>query len=282
MATRFYGKAESAAKHIVDAFQNPATLPEALAPVFIRRRDNVPCRSWSWNNQFIAALHGHADARGYKQWQSVGRHVKKGQRAFHILVPCSKKIEETDEKTGETRERYITYGFKAAAVFGLSQTDGDPLPEPDPELTRWLESLPLRDVAEYWGLSVEAYNGQPGQALGKYRPGHGIALGVENLTVWAHELTHAADDRCIGGLQPGQEPLQEVVAQLGAATLLMAIEQPQDADLGFTWGYVRDYAEKARQEPVVACQRVLKRTCDAVALILDTAEQLQHQTAAVA
>jgi hypothetical protein len=37
---------------------------------------------------------------------------------------------------------------------------------------------------------------------------------------------------------------------------------------------VSAYARDAELEPITACTRVLKRTCDAVALILDTAEQL--------
>ena len=42
-----------------------------------------------------------------------------------------------------------------------------------------------------------------------------------------------------------------------------------------TWAYVERYAADAEIEPVSACQRVLKRMCDAVALILDTAESLK-------
>jgi hypothetical protein len=68
------GKAADAANDIMRAFQNPNELPAPLAQVFIRRRDKVPCRAWSWRNQLLAALHGHADARGFRQWEQVGRH----------------------------------------------------------------------------------------------------------------------------------------------------------------------------------------------------------------
>ncbi len=74
--TRFYRQAENAATRILEAFK-AGNLPKALAPVFVNRRDNVPCRAWSWSNQLLAALSGHSDARGYRQWQRVGRHVKK-------------------------------------------------------------------------------------------------------------------------------------------------------------------------------------------------------------
>jgi hypothetical protein len=45
------------------------------------------------------------------------------------------------------------------------------------------------------------------------------------------------------------------------------------SDRGGCWEYVTAYATDAGIEPITACQRALKRTCDAVALILDTAEE---------
>ena len=281
MSVRFYGKADTAAKAILDAFQNPLRLPNALAPVFIRRKDNVLCRAWSWSNQLITALFGHSDARGYRQWQEIGRHVKKGQRGFPILVPLTKRFEQTNAETGEKSERFAVYGFKHAIVFGLSQTDGEPLPPPDPDVCQWIESLPLLDVAREWELSVEAYNGQPGVVLGKYRHGQAIALGVQNLSTWCHEMVHAADDRLGKLTERGQHWRSETVAELGGAVLLAVLGDEHNADLGGCWDYVSAYARDAGIEPITACQRVLRRTCDAVALILDTAETLTA-TAAVA
>ena len=179
-----------------------------------------------------------------------------------------------DGATLKQRLRSAGIGFKSAAVFGYSQTEGDPLPEADPEATRWLESLPLRDVAESWGLSIESYNGHQRGPQGKYRPGQGIALGVENLSTWAHELLHAADDRLGNLTERGQHWRSETVAELGGAILLEALGLEHDADRGGCWEYVRNYAESAGIEPITACQRCLKRTCDAVALVLDTAEAL--------
>ena len=60
----------------------------------------------------------------------------------------------------------------------------------------------------------------------------------------------------------------ECVAELGAATLLCILGNELEADLGGCWQYVSAYARDAEIEPMAACNRVLKRTCDAVALIL--------------
>ena len=81
-ASRFHGKAKDAADRIVAAFQS-GSLPKALAPIFINRPDeDTPCRKWSWSNQLLTALAGYSDARGFRQWQTVGRHVKKGEKSL--------------------------------------------------------------------------------------------------------------------------------------------------------------------------------------------------------
>ena len=277
---KFYNQAEAAAKRILEAFQ-AGDLPKALAPIFIHRKDNVPCRAWSWSNQLLAALFGQGDARGYRQWQEVGRFVKKGEKAFSILVPMLGTVKETDRETGQDVERKRLYGFKSAPVFGVQQTEGEPVLPADPDVRAWLESLPLLEVAKGWGLCVDAFNGEGARYLGYYRHGQAIALGVKNLSTWAHELCHAADDRA-GTITkaPGQQPDNELVAELGGAILLEILGHPVEADRGGCWAYIQAYAEQAKIEPISACTRLLNRTCDAVAMILDTAEGLRHQAPA--
>jgi hypothetical protein len=275
---KFYGKAEESAKVILEAFRSPNSLPTPLAQVFIHRKDNVPCRAWSWRNQLLVALQGYKDARGFRQWEEVGRWVKKGERAFYILSPLSKKVE--DAKTGE--EKTVVYGFKGTPVFGYEQTDGKTLLPADPEAVRWVEGLPLIEVAREWGLSVESFNGKGASYLGVYQHSSGIALGVKNLSTWAHELVHAADHRNGKLKELGRHWRKETVAQLGGAVLLQVLGHPHDADLGGCWQYIQGYAERAGLEVIDACGKVLQRTCEAVALILDAAEALREREEAVA
>ncbi len=278
-AVKFYGKAETAANRIVSLFKS-GSVPEALAPVFIHRRDHVPCRAWSWSNQLLTALAGYSDARGFRQWEQVGRRVRKGEHAFHILGPCSRKVKVRDDETGEERERLAVYGFKSIAVFGLSQTDVSDADKwasashEDREAQHFIDALPLVSVARAWGLTVETYNGRDGGALGRYRGGSGIALGVENLATWAHELVHAADDRLGHLTERGQHLDSETVAELGGATLLQCLGRGHDADVGGCWQYVQAYATRAKKPTIAVCERLLRRTCEAVALILDTADEL--------
>ena len=55
--------------------------------------------------------------------------------------------------------------------------------------------------------------------------------------------------------------------------MLLALGYETDADLGGAWKYIERYAESAKIEASAACLKVLKRTCDAVALILDATEE---------
>jgi hypothetical protein len=62
---------------------------------------------------------------GFKKWQSMGRYVRGGEHGIPILAPIFSTM--TNEK-GETEQRLV--GFKTVHVFDVSQTDGEPLPDP--------------------------------------------------------------------------------------------------------------------------------------------------------
>jgi antirestriction protein ArdC len=284
MAIRYVGRAEEAANRILAAFE-AGNLPAALAPIFIKRKDNVPCRQWSWGNQLLTALSGFSDARGFRQWQAVGRCVKKGEKGFAIMVPMVGKRETTDAETGEKGEAKFLRGFSHTIVVGFQQTEGAELPG-NAENVAFLDRLPMVEVARHWGLKVETYSGREQGPKGFYRHGQAIAVGVENLATWTHELIHAADDRLGQLKEQGQHWRSETVAELGGAILLELLGENTEADRGGCWSYVKAYADAAGIEPITACQRCLKRTCEAVGLILDTAdtlagiEQQQPETAA--
>jgi len=273
----FYGHAQAAAQKIVHAFEDANSLPKPLAQMFIRRKDTPHCRKWSWGNQLLVILNGFTDARGFHQWHEVGRNVKKGEKAFYILGPVKKKL--LDKETGE--EKAIVLGFKGVAVFGLQQTEGAPLASGDPDIENWIQSLPLLDVAQQWGLTVGTFDGEGVGFLGRYRHGKAIDLGVKNLSTWAHELVHAADDRNGSLKEKGQHWRSEMVAELGGAVLLEILGFKHEADLGGCWVYIKEYAEKEKIGVAEGCMQVLDRTCAAVGVILDTAEQIKRASGGV-
>ena len=271
---KLFGHAEEVGQRIVKAFEHPERLPQALAPVFIHRMDDVPCRKWSWHNQLVAALCGTADARGFRQWQNVNRKVKKGSKAIWILAPCVKNIKEKNDH-GEEKERHILYGFRGIPVFAVEDTEGEPLPATDDRYDSWVRELPLLEVAKTWGITVGTYTGNDHAPLGYFQYGYGnqaVMLGVENLSTWAHEMVHAADHRVEVSKAKMDRAHKEIVAELGGAVLLECLGMSQDADLGGAYQYIQHYAADTKKDVVKVCIEVLDRVCDCVSLILDTAE----------
>ena len=281
---KLYGKAQATANTILQAFQSPETLPKAIAPIFIRRNEDTPCRKWSWNNQLLTALAGTQDARGYNQWQSVDRHVKKGAKAFTIFAPCTKKIKEAGAE-----DRVICFGFRAISVFAIENTDGADVPTGDPELDTWIANLPLRDVAESWDISINTFNGECGGYRGYFRQekdglsgevkSKAIALGVQNESTFLHELIHAADYRLGNAVEKGQHWRKETVAVFGSAILAECLGLGESADLGGAYSYIEAYAKTAEKTPQAACMECLDRICKAVALVLDTAQSIEKAVA---
>jgi antirestriction protein ArdC len=82
----------------------------------------------------------------YKRWQSLGRQVLKGSHAYEIIRPIIiPKKDEAGEKTGETFRRFKS----VRAIFPVSMTEGEPLPEvelPEWSLDTALQALDIRRV----------------------------------------------------------------------------------------------------------------------------------------
>ncbi|MDX1999637.1 MAG: ArdC family protein [Thermoanaerobaculia bacterium] len=285
-------KLEAIAARFLNAFRSKQ-LPKQLARLFFAEpSDEIPCHRWSVRNRFITLIEGHDDARGFRQWQEVGRFVKKGEHAFFILspiVPSAKRRKEEAEARGFTLPAdddppRRPAGFRYTAVFGYHQTDGAPIAEYE-ERCRKVETLPLVEVARSWGLEVRALSGtREAGYLGRYQRGEFIAVGVENPAVWAHELVHAAEDQ-LGRLKtnptPADETESEVVAELGGEILLEALGRSEDVDLGFCYRYLVHCCD-GPGDVLAVCDRLLKRTLAAVTHILDTSDQLAAGRSAAA
>ncbi len=55
---------------------------------------------------------------GYRAWQKLGRHVRKGERGLQILDPVIRKVTPDN---GEEEQRRVV-GFRVVHVFDIAQT----------------------------------------------------------------------------------------------------------------------------------------------------------------
>jgi len=253
-------KAKECLSRIVDLFKE-GNIPKALAVATIPPQADIPSAKWSVGNRVLQFLADTSDARGFRQWQKASRKVKKGAKAFCILGPNTRVIKDTNDKSQEV-EKVIVTGFHAIPVFRAEDTDGEPLPyEP-------ATPPPLVDVAEQFGLSV-SYQTFASKYYGYYQGGSKrIVLATHSAQVFFHELAHAAHHRVEGDLKGGQIPSQEIIAELTAATL--AQMYCPEANLGFSYDYVKSYAEKSKKTIERACLAVINTVGKVLDEILTT------------
>lgn len=231
-------KVQEACEKLLAMFES-GELPPAVARTTIRSLGGeAPSASWSLGNQLLMLLAGTEDARGYRQWEAVGRQVRKGARAFYILAPCTRKVKE-ETADGETVERIVITGFRGVPVFRYEDTEGEPLPQPDyapPELP------PLAEVAERYGVRVR-YAPFTRRFYGFYRPSaQEITLCTHDVDTFFHELAHAVHGT-FRPLKGGRDAGQEIVAETVAAVLCEMY-----GFTGYIWHgyeYIRSYARAA-------------------------------------
>lgn len=263
---------QRAVDNLMEMYKN-GTMPEAIAWSIIRRRQGdvgIPSDKWSIGNQVLMYQQGTMDARGFKQWETVGRHVKKGSKAIYILAPCTIKVKVKEPKPGEEENRVIITGFRPLPVFKLEDTDGEPVPVVDytPE-----KLPPLWDAAKNLGISV-TYSPMYRPALGSYKIGKDqISLYAEDAAVYFHELAHNVDHRYLHNLLVRDDALAEITAEFSAMTLCQITQIDGYEKQGFD--YISNYAKNKKSTPEQVLKLIMGVLSDVekiVNIILDAAE----------
>ena len=156
--------------------------------------------NYSFGNQLLIASQCPSATRvaGFQRWRGMGRFVIKGQKAIYILAPVIRHgNEKSEKKATEEGERVSRIaGFRAATVFDVAQTDGEPLPEaPEHNATEGGEDLLPKLEAATRAFGVElSYQAIPGRVEG-YSKGGFIAIDEAQAVAakcgtLAHELAH--------------------------------------------------------------------------------------------
>ena len=246
-----------------------SNFPTQIAMTIIRKAegDIIPSDSWSLGNRLLMAAQGSNDARGFRQWGEVGRHIKKGSKAIHIFAPLTKKIVEKDKVTGEETEQIKIFGFRPIPVFRYEDTEGEPLPTFDYKPKQY---PPLFNVAEKLGVKVE-YKALRSDYYGRYTSGQGkIALCSEDAVVYYHELAHAVHDTFVD-LRTCDKAKKEIVAEL-SALILCEISGVS----GYQWQgfkYIGAYCADSKPETVLKkMMGVINDVEKIVSIILDASE----------
>ncbi len=189
---------------------------------------------------------------GYRKWESLGFHVRRGERAIYIKAPTFKKM--VDPETGETEQRLT--GFYPCPVFCISQT----VEYPEKQPPSWRHDLGgTRDWAyEYCLLKITI--GTTGVLMGEEplpQGVHGMAWQdricinptlsdsekfLTALHEWAHVLGHFGDDR-----KDTTKQQWEVEAEATAYVVsrLCGIEHPFSRDYLIRYGCDPEYLRGA-------------------------------------
>ena len=193
----------------------------------------------------MAQLANRPDASGvvasYRTWQQLGRQVRKGERGVMVWYP---KPYWVDPATGERvrppttdadrarRERRTSFGV--GYVFGLSATDGEPLPDlgrPAPEQAPQQLADHLDAYCRAQGVTVETRDLRPALSGYYQRDADRVVLNTalkpgERLATLAHELAHREDPELIAARVAGDRsyyahnrPDCEAVAEAAAHTI---------------------------------------------------------------
>jgi antirestriction protein ArdC len=156
---------------------------------------------YSWHNVALIASQRPTATRvaGFHAWRTMHRCVRKGEKGIAILAPI---VGRREANSASDNARTIV-GFRAAYVFDVDQTDGEPLPAPgeasgDPGP----KTAALKAAILAKGIALESVD-DLGGALGTSSGGRirlltGLSHAMEFTTLvheYAHELLHHADDR---------------------------------------------------------------------------------------
>jgi len=232
---------------ILEQFKN-GNIPEAIQYAMFPIPD-IPSSHWSLFNKLIMFFHQTEDARGYKQWQEVNRHVLKGKKSFDIIVPIFKKEKDKENKD----EKVVLKGFCCGTVFRVEDTEGEPLDYHNLELPHF----PLIQHAKSLGVSVHAIPGNYSH-YGYYDPKKGlIALATPEESTFFHELCHLTDHKLKGEIKKGQDPLQEITAELAGQALCRIVGKDGDKHFGNSYQYIENYAKELKISPYNAVLRIL-------------------------
>ncbi len=207
---------------------------------------------YSFNNVMLIMMQRPDATRvaGFRTWEKLDRHVKKGEKAIKIITPRMASYEYEDPETGEKKRGERLVGWGVGNVFDISQTHGKPLPEIErPELLAGESDADKALFGQLANLTTELggkMGRQSQQFIGKgngyYQP-HNHEIGVSAALrgdaatkTLGHEVAHfVAQHR-------GFE-LQEDVETVAESTAFVVLNHYGIDTGSYTFPYVAGWAQ---------------------------------------
>lgn len=205
---------------------------------------------------------------GFQTWKKLGRFVRKGEKGIAIIAPMVfKSKEESDERREDGKPQLR---FRAVHVFDISQTDGEPLPEPDRiEGDPGVYTERLKGFVESRGITLTESEFLGG-ACGLSRGGAIELLAgmppAKTFSVLVHETAHEMLHHC-GEARPGKT-VRETEAEAVAFVVTEAIGlRNGDSAASYIQLYDGDQATLA-----ASLDRIQKTAAEIIAAITEEAE----------
>jgi antirestriction protein ArdC len=149
---------------------------------------------YSFNNVMLIYTQREdaSNVAGFQTWRKLGRFVRKGEKGILILAPMIFKNAQAE--SAKTDEEKTIVRFKAAYVFDVSQTDGEPLPEfatvqgdPADHLERLKQFVSGRGIGLEYSPSIAPARGVSRGGSIALLPGLSLA---DEFAVLSHEIAH--------------------------------------------------------------------------------------------
>lgn len=267
--------------------------------------DDRPCWNWTLRNRLLMTNRGSFDSRNENVWKNLGRHPIDWSKKIIILRPNLMHLHKVDKglivKSGRTFKcrtcnhefqnlslgiadktiLVIPKGFMPQTVYDVSNTYGKEL-----ENTYTPKKLPaLFGLAEVLGIKVQYLsdptmkNNSHGFVMGN---NNAMVLQVDNPKVFYHELAHKIDQKINldGKLKGGQDPKQEIVAELTASVLEKMYEEENTGK--FSFEYIAMYAEKQKKTVDQSISQILPRVEKILKWVMEESEKLNVQNGMIA
>ena len=190
----------------------------------------------------------------FQRWHELGRHVRRGEKALVLCRPVTVKRAATSEDDAD--EAVFTRFVYTPRWFVLSQTDGEPVPEPPMpswDKDRALAALRIQEVP---------FDMLDGNTLGVARA-RSIAINPTNPLPWKtrfHECAHILHGHTGDGVEQRDgemtpRNLREVEAETVALLACAVLELP---GVEFARGYIQNWWGKGNAIPERSAQKILK------------------------